>query len=238
MDLREANLTRTLNDGNTYAERTQNELKTFINSEFTDNPAHRIATRYGTSENEDILMFGSSNSSVKDDGKNIVLRPEKSMNEGQMFVVNSNIWIVTLVDSANESYPRGYMKQCKHELKYIDDTGVTQTIPCVIENQATVGVDATKQMAVPEGVIKAICSNYPESYDIDEGTRFILGRNAYMVTNVDDLVKGLLYLRLERDDIKKIDNTVTGVAGKTNAVVTASEDGESVVVDTTKKTLW
>lgn len=117
--------------GNTISEQQFNSTAYFIESKFKDSPFYRVATIISTEEEievrlEDITAITRANTieTLQMTMKYINLKPNNTINIGEVLKIDDFYWIITDFRSDNPLFPKAKIFMCNYELSV--PTGTTK----------------------------------------------------------------------------------------------------------------
>lgn len=117
-------------EGDSVAEQQFNTTASFIEANFADSPFYRVATLMDGTEIdvriEDITAITRANTieSLQFTMKYMHLKPNNTINIGEIVKIDNTFWIVTDFRSDNPLFPKAKINMCNYELSV--PTGVTK----------------------------------------------------------------------------------------------------------------
>jgi len=144
------------------------------------------------------------------------------------------VWITVQSDIYHKPTASCIVRRCNNLLKWIDDNGVLQQEPCIIDylmsfyrNQYTTSISTA------QATIKVICQYNSATKIIEQNRRFIFNGKAYKVEAIDDFQSKTTYgnnpplmeLHLFRDEIDTAkDDIVNNIANANSYLYTIAID--------------
>lgn len=132
-------------------------IKKSIIDNFYANPAYFEVLVNG--ESRDVHMLPKKDSK----GQNKLLcKPDESINIGDFVEWENEMYICVNDENDNSIQCVGYITKCNNTLTFQISDATIHTIPCIITDRASVysdGVDDTKYLSLPDGLIKIVIPN-------------------------------------------------------------------------------
>ena len=96
-------------------------------------------------------------------GQNKLLcKPDENINIGDFVEWENNMYICMDIENDNSIQCTGYITKCNNTLTFQTPDTTIHTIPCIITDRASVysdGVEDTKYLSLPDGLIKIVVPN-------------------------------------------------------------------------------
>ncbi len=185
-----------------------------ITDSFSNSPSYELVTVNGVSQDvqitEDNILRTDSNK------KRIICKPDETISNGDLVVWDSENWLCTDTDD-NGIHARGIIEKCNNSLVYLDSTGETVTVNCIITDRILMNQKENDYYILPDNKIWVIVDSNDETTVITEDQRFILNGNAYKVESIDNVTKsGLVIFKMKTDAIIEDDSVALGIANYTS----------------------
>lgn len=145
--------------------------------------------------------------------------------EGAKIETMGSTWLVTNPSNLSSVAGSGIMRRCNATWNHLDWYGNLCKEPLVVEKQqAMANSNDTQDISlIMQGYFNIICQKNPETDELDQNSRLILGRRAFQITGYSDVTQEftgedesthLLYFaaRIQEPD-KTIDDLARRVAG-------------------------
>lgn len=179
-----------------------------INTVFTKNPSYKSATINGI--NEDIHFLIGDNS-LKGE---VVFRPLKTYGVGTEIVIDSNTWLA-LDAFPHKLYPKVDVGLCNGSLKW-DLSGTIVSQPCHVQTYQYT-LEYNQGISLPVGEIVIFVQSNMNTQQIKHSQRFVLGKQVYEVTGIDDLYRpGILRMSAKLDLTMDTDDFNNNIADNTS----------------------
>lgn len=175
----------------------------------------------------DTVKQGANLSRRTDDQKEYLLenRSIDYVPEGAKIETMGSTWLVTNPANLSSAAGSGIMRRCNATWNHLDWYGNIRKEPLVVEKQqAMANSNDTQDISlIMQGYFNIICQRNPETDELDQNSRLILGRRAFQITGYSDVTQEftgedesthLLYFaaRIQEPD-KTIDDLARRVAG-------------------------
>ena len=181
------------------------ESKRYISMYFDSNVGYEEIKIKGQAE--EAWIFGSSNVFNKNDELNIVLKPEKTLNAGELIEWNDSYWLVTDTDPNERFYPKGKIAKCNNSFMFYKE-GVTPhavEVPYVVLDKIALtrmGVTSTKYLDTPSGKMLIMVQNNNINKYIRRDDIYTLVNNGidenYKIVDINRVrTPGIMILELE-----------------------------------------
>jgi hypothetical protein len=202
--------------GKTIAESQFNTTAAFINANFADSPFYRVVKVNGTIDLEVQLQDISSVtrsanvSLVQDVLKFMILKPNTSVNIGDMIELDGQFWMVSDYVSDNYLFPKAKIDKCNFELQL--KTGETKTlkgydnlkrpvydikptytnIHCILRTTLS-SVQLNQAVNIPQGQVYITMQYNDIAKSVKENDEFDLYDRQYKVVGMDfsNIVNGV-----------------------------------------------
>lgn len=160
-----------------------NSIKKSIIDSFYDNPAHFEVLINGISQDVHILPKRDSKSQNK-----LLCKPDESIYIGDFVEWEDSMYICINDENDNSIQCTGYITKCNNTLTFQTPDTTIHTIPCIITDRASVysdGVEDTKYIRLPDGLIKIVIPNneLTDTFDL-LNKRIIFDHSKYSVFEV------------------------------------------------------
>lgn len=175
----------------------------------------------------DTVKQGANLNRRTDDQKEYLLenRSIDYVPEGAKVETMGSTWLVTNPANLSSAAGSGIMRRCNATWNHLDWYGNIRKEPLVVEKQqAMANSNDTQDISlIMQGYFNIICQRNPETDELDQNSRLILGRRAFQITGYSDVTQEftgedesthLLYFaaRIQEPD-KTIDDLARRVAG-------------------------
>lgn len=175
----------------------------------------------------DTVKQGANLNRRTDDQKEYLLenRSIDYVPEGAKIETMGSTWLVTNPANLSSVAGSGIMRRCNATWNHLDWYGNIRKEPLVVEKQqAMANSNDTQDISlIMQGYFNIICQRNPETDELDQNSRLILGRRAFQITGYSDVTQEftgedesthLLYFaaRIQEPD-KTIDDLARRVAG-------------------------
>lgn len=175
----------------------------------------------------DTVKQGANLNRRADDQKEYLLenRSIDYVPEGAKIETMGSTWLVTNPSNLSSVAGSGIMRRCNATWNHLDWYGNLCKEPLVVEKQqAMANSNDTQDISlIMQGYFNVICQKNPETDELDQNSRLILGRRAFQITGYSDVTQEftgedesthLLYFaaRIQEPD-KTIDDLARRVAG-------------------------
>lgn len=186
-------------DGNSIRERSINNTIDAINDSFVNSPSYfeiyinDSETATGVQIVSGSSIGGQSNSNIK----NILMKPNDVLNNGDLIKWNNEYWLNMSVEDVGGAYLKGKIIKCTQYIT-INKNSILSEVPIVIESGVRLysqGQDDNKYITTLSDEIIAYT---PASANIEVDDIYTIGRRNYKVKSVQDvLIDGLLVVKME-----------------------------------------
>lgn len=186
-------------DGNSIRERSINNTIDAINDSFVNSPSYfeiyinDSETTTGVQIVSGSSTGGQSNSNIK----NILMKPNDVLNNGDLIKWNNEYWLNMSVEDVGGAYLKGKIIKCTQYIT-INKNSILSEVPIVIESGVRLysqGQDDNKYITTLSDEIIAYT---PASANIEVDDIYTIGRRNYKVKSVQDvLIDGLLVVKME-----------------------------------------
>lgn len=175
----------------------------------------------------DTVKQGANLNRRTDDQKEYLLenRSIDYVPEGAKVETMGSTWLVTNPANLSSAAGSGIMRRCNATWNHLDWYGNIRKEPLVVEKQqAMANSNDTQDISlIMQGYFNIICQRNPETDELDQNSRLILGRRAFQITGYSDVTQEftgedesthLLYFaaRIQEPD-ETIDDLARRVAG-------------------------
>ena len=175
----------------------------------------------------DIAPKTASTLRKQDDYKDIMFADEsiEYVPEGTKIDAMGSIWLVTNPQNISNATGSGVAQRCRSTWNHLDWYGRVRKEPILVEKQQAMATanDFQGVSLIMQGYFNIICQKNPETDELDQNSRLILGRRAFQITGYSDVTQEftgedesthLLYFaaRIQEPD-ETIDDLVRRVAG-------------------------
>lgn len=175
----------------------------------------------------DAIRQGANLSRKTDDQKEYLLadRSVDYVPEGAKVETMGSTWLVTNPANLSGAAGSGIMRRCNATWNHLDWYGNLRKEPILVEKQQAMATanDFQEVSLIMQGYFNIICQRNPETDELDQNSRLILGRRAFQITGYSDVTQEftgedesthLLYFaaRIQEPD-KTIDDLARRVAG-------------------------
>jgi len=186
-------------DGNSIRERSINNTIDAINDSFVNSPSYFEVYINGDETTTGVQIVsgsstgGQSNSNIK----NILMKPNDVLNNGDLIKWNNEYWLNMSVEDVGGAYLKGKIIKCTQYIT-INKNGIPSEVPIVIESAVRLysqGQDDNKYITT---LSDEIIVYTPASANIEVDDIYTIGRRNYKVKSVQDvLIDGLLVVKME-----------------------------------------
>lgn len=175
----------------------------------------------------DTIKQGASLTRKTDDQKEYLLadRGIDYIPEGAKVETMGSTWLVTNPSNLSGVAGSGIMRRCNATWNHLDWYGRVRKEPILVEKQQAMATanDFQEVSLIMQGYFNIICQKNPETEELDQNSRLILGRRAFQITGYSDVTQEftgedesthLLYFaaRIQEPD-ETIDDLARRVAG-------------------------
>lgn len=175
----------------------------------------------------DTIKQGASLTRKTDDQKEYLLadRGIDYIPEGAKVETMGSTWLVTNPSNLSGVAGSGIMRRCNATWNHLDWYGRVRKEPILVEKQQAMATanDFQDVSLIMQGYFNIICQKNPETEELDQNSRLILGRRAFQITGYSDVTQEftgedesthLLYFaaRIQEPD-EAIDDLARRVAG-------------------------
>lgn len=175
----------------------------------------------------DTIKQGVSLTRKTDDQKEYLLadRGVDYIPEGAKIETMGSTWLATNPSNLSSVAGSGIMRRCNATWNHLDWYGNLRKEPILVEKQQAMATanDFQGVSLIMQGYFNIICQKNPETDELDQNSRLILGRRAFQITGYSDVTQEftgedesthLLYFaaRIQEPD-KTIDDLARRVAG-------------------------
>lgn len=175
----------------------------------------------------DTIKQGASLTRKTDDQKEYLLadRGVDYIPEGAKIETMGSTWLATNPSNLSSVAGSGIMRRCNATWNHLDWYGNLRKEPILVEKQQAMATanDFQGVSLIMQGYFNIICQKNPETDELDQNSRLILGRRAFQITGYSDVTQEftgedesthLLYFaaRIQEPD-KTIDDLARRVAG-------------------------
>lgn len=175
----------------------------------------------------DTIKQGASLTRKTDDQKEYLLadRGVDYIPEGAKIETMGSTWLATNPSNLSSVAGSGIMRRCNATWNHLDWYGRVRKEPILVEKQQAMATanDFQGVSLIMQGYFNIICQKNPETDELDQNSRLILGRRAFQITGYSDVTQEftgedesthLLYFaaRIQEPD-ETIDDLVRRVAG-------------------------
>lgn len=163
---------------------------------------------------EVIVNSISENDTEKDTNTKIIMsKLVDTINLGSVVDWDSQSWLVVDKDyKVLSTYNKVYMLPCNYTLKWLNQSGAIKETPCLTTNKSTITISSSSFMLLPDGKMLVVIPSNINTELIDINQRFIIGKNAWKVINIDTTKEGLIQLmmleELVNEGIDDLENKV------------------------------
>lgn len=193
--------------GTTIGQSQFNSTAAFINATFADSPFYKVVQVNGANLEirlMDITSVTRSNAIqlIQYQLKFILLKPNTSLNIGDMIVMDGVQWMVTDYTGENPLYPKAKIEQCNYLLAVT--TGVTKTlvgydslkrpvynstpivtnVNCIIRSSVP-NVNLNQNINLPNDIMYISMEYHSTAKSIKENDKFEIYNQQYKVTGFD-----------------------------------------------------
>jgi hypothetical protein len=186
-------------DGNSIRERSINNTIDAINDSFVNSPSYFEVYINGAETTTGVQIVsgsstgGQSNSNIK----NILMKPNDVLNNGDLIKWNNEYWLNMSVENVGGAYLKGKIIKCTQYIT-INKNSILSEVPIVIESGVRLysqGQDDNKYITT---LSDEIIVYTPASANIEVDDIYTIGRRNYKVKSVQDvLIDGLLVVKME-----------------------------------------
>lgn len=175
----------------------------------------------------DTIKQGASLTRKTDDQKEYLLadRSIDYIPEGAKIETMGSTWLATNPSNLSSAAGSGIMRRCNATWNHLDWYGKVLKEPILVEKQQAMATanDFQEAALIMQGYFNIICQKNPETDELDQNSRLILGRRAFQITGYSDVTQEftgeeesthLLYFaaRIQEPD-ETIDDLARRVAG-------------------------
>lgn len=175
----------------------------------------------------DTIKQGASLTRKTDDQKEYLLaeRGIDYIPEGAKIETMGSTWLATNPSNLSSVAGSGIMRRCNATWNHLDWYGRVRKEPILVEKQQAMATanDFQGVSLIMQGYFNIICQKNPETDELDQNSRLILGRRAFQITGYSDVTQEftgedesthLLYFaaRIQEPD-ETIDDLARRVAG-------------------------
>ena len=175
----------------------------------------------------DTIKQGASLTRKTDDQKEYLLadRDIDYIPEGAKIETMGSTWLATNPSNLSSVAGSGIMRRCNATWNHLDWYGRVRKEPILVEKQQAMATanDFQGVSLIMQGYFNIICQKNPETDELDQNSRLILGRRAFQITGYSDVTQEftgedesthLLYFaaRIQEPD-ETIDDLARRVAG-------------------------
>lgn len=175
----------------------------------------------------DTIKQGASLTRKTDDQKEYLLadRGVDYIPEGAKIETMGSTWLATNPSNLSSVAGSGIMRRCNATWNHLDWYGRVRKEPILVEKQQAMATanDFQGVSLIMQGYFNIICQKNPETDELDQNSRLILGRRAFQITGYSDVTQEftgedesthLLYFaaRIQEPD-ETIDDLARRVAG-------------------------
>ncbi len=175
----------------------------------------------------DTIKQGASLTRKTDDQKEYLLadRGIDYIPEGAKIETMGSTWLATNPSNLSSVAGSGIMRRCNATWNHLDWYGRVRKEPILVEKQQAMATanDFQDVSLIMQGYFNIICQKNPETEELDQNSRLILGRRAFQITGYSDVTQEftgedesthLLYFaaRIQEPD-ETIDDLARRVAG-------------------------
>ena len=217
-----------------------NEFQASVNQEFFNSPtAHTILEESpfgsGSFVNTDVRITGLVNQetgvNLGDDWKHLAFKDVKhSISLGTKYYFDGNYYLAVNTEVRKSIAASVGVRRCNNQLRWMDENGVFQSEPCIIDYKLSRPRDlvGTENLPLPQGFIEVFAQGTSKTFKIQGNQRFIFGpienRIAYKIfgdgiknflnqSTMDDQSPKLLTFSMGGNFVNPdLDNITLGVA--------------------------
>lgn len=186
-------------DGNSIRERSINNTIDAINDSFVNSPSYFKVYINGaeTATGVQIISGSSTGGQSNSNIKNILMKPNDVLNNGDLIKWNNEYWLNMSVENVGGVYLKGKIIKCTQYIT-INKNSILSEVPIVIESAVRLysqGQDDNKYITT---LSDEIIVYTPASANIEVDDIYTIGRRNYKVKSVQDvLIDGLLVVKME-----------------------------------------
>jgi len=186
-------------DGNSIRERSINNTIDAINDSFVNSPSYFEVYINGaeTATGVQIISGSSTGGQSNSNIKNILMKPNDVLNNGDLIKWNNEYWLNMSVENVGGAYLKGKIIKCTQYIT-INKNSILSEVPIVIESGVRLysqGQDDNKYITT---LSDDIIVYTPASANIEVDDIYTIGRRNYKVKSVQDvLIDGLLVVKME-----------------------------------------
>ena len=166
-----------------------NSTKKNIVSKFSDHPSFTYVDIDGISTG--VRLMDGNNSNIK----KIVFQPETEIFIGDFVEISERTWLITdfIPNEPAEIFPSAEIKLCNNYLEWIDDSGTSRKVSCVIENQVSTYQEVNSDrygVSLPSDTLMITTKFTSVTNRIEYFQRFMFDNNrAWRVNVIDNISK-------------------------------------------------
>lgn len=185
-----------------------------VNNSFDNSPNFYNITING-------LDYDVHINSLKGEKKELLLRPDTTLQKGSIADIHGENWIVTEF-KPNKIYPKAVIDFCNQSLKWKRDD-VTFEYPCFVSKSKNYRFKETNTyMDMSEADIEVYTQYNSDTDYIHESQRFLFNGKSFEVVGVDNFSQvykddGILIISLQRASSSELDDGSTNTAGDGNS---------------------
>jgi uncharacterized protein YjdB len=182
-----------------------------ISSIFTDSPSyHEVSINSSTTPTGVWLVDNSDNKDTKD----IYSQTDYPIHVGDLIDWNGHKWLITIRDDMTEVYYKGIANKCLAPLKWLNDEGIEKSTWFTYRSETLSNYGINFNPIVDSGNERRhiwLPSN-ADTLKFVKKTRFIVDNRAWIVSSIDRLKEGIVYLVITESEIIAADNLDEGIA--------------------------
>lgn len=202
----------------TAKQREINRIKNDIITGFENSPSFETITI--SSVSYDVQIVEVSSLTKNPNKKKILMKPEDTIDVGDIVVWNGNSWLVTDLDDDTGIQYIGIIDKCNNTLKWLDQYNNIITHFCTVINKSlyTTGIDENKYIIVGDGQVNVTVSSNEDTLTLDRNKRFLFGYNGvydcWKITQADRTSQpGVIQFVMAYEDINpETDDLINGIA--------------------------
>lgn len=141
----------------------------------------------------DTIKQGASLTRKTDDQKEYLLadRGIDYIPEGAKIETMGSTWLVTNPSNLSGVAGSGIMRRCNATWNHLDWYGNIRKEPILVEKQQAMATanDFQDVSLIMQGYFNIICQKNPETEELDQNSRLILGRRAFQITGYSDVTQ-------------------------------------------------
>lgn len=119
-------------------------------------------------------------------------------------------WLILSYYMGQAIRNKGIMRKCNHNIKF-NFEGNIKEFPAIVESKVF-DIEQDRYFSLPDGKIRVMLQNNPDTGNISIDQRFIKMGNAWIVRGVDKTREGIITLNCDLDSINQSDNTELEIA--------------------------